>query len=1153
MRIDRLDLIRFGKFADRSLDFPVAERDFHVIVGPNEAGKSTVRAAILDLLYGIPARSAHAFLHALPELQLGGLVRQGGQALEFVRIKANKATLRDQAGGPLPDSALDPFLGSSDRDFFAQMFGLNHERLVKGGDSILSASDDLGQVLFQSAAGIGNLGAVREALEAEAETLWSKRKSTGRAYYVAADDLERAKAALKLATVRTKDWAEAHALVGALDAGHAQARRDHLAIKARRDLLERVRRVKPQIAVLAEIAGRLAAHADMAELPATAARTLVEALRDIAAADAGIEHAAPLASAAQAAIAAIAVDDAIRALGTEVTDLNDTRLACRAHAANIALWQAEVGAQWLIAAGIAEQLGWDGSREEALRARMPSQAVQAELARLIRGHAGVQQQLRTAERAEKLKLAEIGQARTLLAALPAAEVPAGLKAALVQVQKLGDFDAVRTERQAQVGHREAAAEAGLAALGAWRCDEAALRAMTAPPADTLSALMKEELDDGAEARAAAARAQSLAELIAQGELAIAQFREINQPVSRDQVQQARSTRDAGWLSFKADPQAVLAQGSAYEKLVERADALADTRHDKVQLESDLQAKQQHLQRLQLDLDAARSRLQALQDCSAARAARWAGVARDCGLPELPYQSAAGWLDARKHALEAAQALAEARRAQAAHAELCESNRAALAAEMPPTRQGQQQGDAPLAVLLLRADAIVSAMTEAAGQRRTLARQIDDGEAALLALTEAVAGAGAELAGWRQRWTDTLALSDLWPHTEPGQVDGVLASIGMIEDSLAAMRKIRLEHIDKMQAELNGQASAARLLAERAAPELAGADADDIALALSARLKAANEAHLELTRQQAGLVAARARLDESMARRRLAEASLAPLFERSGAADNGALADAIERSDDMRKLRLAFEGAEQAIRDGGDGLAIEQLRAEADSIDMLALMGELDELAGRDLQLGDQLSEMAVKRQAAANALALIGGAADAACAEGQRQEALAQMADAVERYLKVHVGARLLKWSIDQYREIKQGPMLQRAGTIFNGLTLGSFERLTVDFESVPLKLQGRRPDGKVVDIAGMSEGTRDQLYLSLRLAALDMHLGQAHALPFIADDLFINFDDLRCRAGLAALGDLSRQTQVMFLTHNDHILPLVTEVFGNDVNIIRL
>ncbi len=54
MRIRRLDLTRYGRFTNHSIDFgaPEAEKpDFHLIVGANEAGKSTLTAAIVDLLF----------------------------------------------------------------------------------------------------------------------------------------------------------------------------------------------------------------------------------------------------------------------------------------------------------------------------------------------------------------------------------------------------------------------------------------------------------------------------------------------------------------------------------------------------------------------------------------------------------------------------------------------------------------------------------------------------------------------------------------------------------------------------------------------------------------------------------------------------------------------------------------------------------------------------------------------------------------------------------------------------------------------------------------------------------------------------------------------------------------------------------------------
>lgn len=101
--------------------------------------------------------------------------------------------------------------------------------------------------------------------------------------------------------------------------------------------------------------------------------------------------------------------------------------------------------------------------------------------------------------------------------------------------------------------------------------------------------------------------------------------------------------------------------------------------------------------------------------------------------------------------------------------------------------------------------------------------------------------------------------------------------------------------------------------------------------------------------------------------------------------------------------------------------------------------------------------------------------------------------------------------------------------------------------------LEGQRNDGKLVGISGMSDGTRDQLYLALRLAALELHLEQALPLPFIADDLFINYDDARARAGLEVLAGISERTQVIFLSHHDHLVPAVRDVFGERVNIVLL
>lgn len=73
MRLDRLDLTRYGHFTDRRLAFPApapGEADLHVVYGPNEAGKSTLFSAWLDLLFGIPLRTRYDFRHPGPTMRV---------------------------------------------------------------------------------------------------------------------------------------------------------------------------------------------------------------------------------------------------------------------------------------------------------------------------------------------------------------------------------------------------------------------------------------------------------------------------------------------------------------------------------------------------------------------------------------------------------------------------------------------------------------------------------------------------------------------------------------------------------------------------------------------------------------------------------------------------------------------------------------------------------------------------------------------------------------------------------------------------------------------------------------------------------------------------------------------------------------------------
>lgn len=177
-------------------------------------------------------------------------------------------------------------------------------------------------------------------------------------------------------------------------------------------------------------------------------------------------------------------------------------------------------------------------------------------------------------------------------------------------------------------------------------------------------------------------------------------------------------------------------------------------------------------------------------------------------------------------------------------------------------------------------------------------------------------------------------------------------------------------------------------------------------------------------------------------------------------------------------------------------------------------------------------------------LAGMTGASAAADAALKAQEILATLRGGVERYLRVRTAAVLLRKEIERYREANQDPLLVRAGLLFGALTRGSFQSVRTEIGADDeAQLVGLRNDGRLVQVDGMSSGTRDELYLSLRLAALEHLVETTEAMPLIVDDVLINFDDERARAALEVLAEFSKRTQVILFTHHSRIREMAEEL----------
>lgn len=1089
-------------------------------------------------------------------MRLGARLEHGDDALDFIRTKARSKSLLSPAGSVLADSALARFLEGTDRSFFEQMFSLDHDSLKKGSDAILKASDDIGQILFQSAAGIASLGTVRDQLEAEADSLWAPRRANTRAYYIASDELERADAALKAVTVRTKEWMEARKQVTDLEGRRDVLRTRHLGFEAERLRLERIRRVASSVRQLRTCQAELASLTGSVLLPPDAARQLAQTELELAAAGRDRELYAGQAGQVRERLLLIQLAPQLLRHEADIVRLSEQRQKVGNHQRDIERRQLEITVLWQQVEALVRELGWPEASEQGLRSRLPALLARSAVAGAVKRFDALDQSRRAAVDAVADKASEHAALEAKLAALSVATVPPALRAALAAARGLGDLKAALRREEALVSKCQRDLDAAASGLGRWHLDVATLRSLALPT----EADIRERNQRLAETRSLGESLVDKASDIRAGidlqNLEIRQYRDAHHPVSLADLMAARAERDAVWDTIRKADKTPPEAARAYEARLTTADNVADQRHDTAREASELQARLDALERLQQQAADNDARLAVNDATRRTLEADGARLMETVGLAGLPLQDFASWRLAREAVLRADESLTDAGDAwratqQADHAAVTGLRGALQMAGMtfdPAT---------PMDTLVVLAADAVDQATAARARLDELTQQRDLAATALARQRDKADTEQARFDAWSTGWRSALVQVGLAATTPVASAESALSVMAQIDDRLRSIGDIRQDRIETMQSDLRDfQQDVAAIIAS-VAPDwqvhMPGLDAGASVVELMVRLGKALDDRKESDRLQAEL----ALLDEhgaaADARVAHAQATLLPLLQLAQVHDVDALRALVALSDQRRAIESAALAARQAVEEGSDGLSPDALEIEIASVDAAQIPVLMADTTRQLEAVRLEQDTLMAEWIQATTAFEKIAGQDHAARAESERQNALAKMADAAERYIQVYTASRLLKWAIDRYRETRQGPMLSRAGAIFAALTLGSFQKLSVDFDSEPVSLQGLRADGRLVPVTGMSEGTRDQLYLALRLAALELHLTQGHAMPFIADDLFINYDDRRARAGLEALAALSEHTQVIFLSHHDHLVPTVQAVFGRDVNVVTL
>lgn len=1137
MRLRELDLVRYGKFTERRLDFGPAisgRPDLHIVYGPNEAGKSTLFSGFLDLLFGIEHYSSYGFLHAYQTMRVGGTIEAAGRTHQAFRIKRKTNTLVGADDQPLPDNLFSAALGSIDRATYRMMFSLDDDSIEQGGEAILKSEGELGSLLFSASSGLPDSAAILSILRAEADAFYRPQARKHQLSELKAE-LDALKVERNGLDVNAREYASLRKTLLAARERHdaAMARRVELRVerdrlRAQIDALPLFRRLCGLRIDLAKAPALPPAPAEWAaELPALRRRDIEIATR--------LRQLADESRRRQEELEVLPHDKAALILVERLNALQETALDARyvTAARDMPARIDELSRTNIEISACLVRLGERGDQDPA-SLLLPT-ATGARLQELSRRHSALQERAASARQeadgAKRMEREATDELARLQAERSSAIDPSAFVERLRRVRQ--DDCSLRLQATRQVLERlDAELADKLAALKPYSGSADDLLGLTVPAAGTIETWRRDTAAQDQRRLRLADRVASETEQLAGEEARLAALIASGGALDDRASIEIRQQRQHAWERHKVRLDATTAE--IFEDALGRDD-------DATALRLAEAAKVADMRSLALSIAERRARLDELgrQQCSLAEEASALAqavkaTASASGLPDVTQLTQLeAWLVSRLAALDVRTQQRSTRleldRAQADENDARDVLKDSLA-EIGVTERLPQRLDDLMAFAENAVGQAQAAFSAGNAAREAVRRSSD----ALEQRKSILAQAEDALCSWREQWDDLL--STTWLAGRPEQ---------LLPDQIAPMLAV-LQDLDKLvqrKADLDHRVAGMRkdqVAFEAAIANLAGVPDTGDTLAIFAAMKArAAEAEKQEDRR-ATLLTELARLEEEkrsvaaeqdlhIARKRL----VLDFFDCETLDEAGLRLDASREQERLRQ-RIAESEADLAQRLG-----------VARSEDAEALLAALDDEAVRLelarvealLEESDRdVSELHADMRTKEGALANIAGDDAVAALDQRRRTLLLEIEAKALGYLKLRAGLIAAEQALRLFRERHRSGMMRRASETFSRISGGEYSSLSAQADKGQEFLIANAATGGSKLARDLSKGTRFQLYLSLRIAGYHEVAAARETLPFIADDIMETFDDGRAGRAFELMADMARVGQVIYLTHHEHL-----------------
>lgn len=1156
MRIERIDFIAFGPFTDLSLDFTRNNGILNIVLGNNEAGKSAALRGIKAFLYGIDERTPDSFMHDNKNLRIGGQIRHSdGSMLSFTRRKGRINTLLNPDGSSISEDILKRFLGNTSDELFTRLFGINHNELITGGRGIVYGQGDVGESLFAAGMGKIKLHDVIKGIEAEADELFKPRGK--KKINEAIESFNHTKNETLQNVLLSSLWTEYQEKLRGSKEERGELTHKLEDLRKRQNHLERIKNSLPAIARLKEYSSELSQMGEVVLLPSSFSderKKLIFGLqRELVIFDDTSTRLKEL----KDEIEKIIIPDEILKHENIINDLHQrlgSHLTAERDSRSLQVQMEQLNAD---TCEIFKELRNDipFADVESIRLTKGKRAkirdMAAKYASLIANYRDKEESLETIDLdIDKLKIK-----------LEKAKKPvdiSSLKGFLKDNQSNVNLEDKLSQTRAKYQEELKKITIALKRLPLWDGKLEELESIAAPAIETIDKFELRFEDLLSEIKLLTESLSKIRDKINKIEIEITAINHAGYIPSEIDLANSRQWRQKGWelitsewLRGKSDKDKLreFASGKplyiAYEESVHRADDIADRLRreadrvaKKIHLDSEIKKLKEEKDKLSAEKEDSNKQLNSLQ-------AEWKGIWMRVNIDPLTPREMRAWLSSYRQLLQQSDIINTLK----AEIDNLENQIQKLRAEAVINSQSAglliDDKSMSLKSLLKSADSYVentekniNEMQRLQGRLGELFGQKEKEKSRFLSLEK-------EISLLHPEWLALLKDLGLSDNAKVSDVDAYLERNQEIFNKIDRANSLykRIEDMKRDAIQFSKDVSD---LINRVAPELKSKSAEHAVSELYSQLSRAKNDFVRLEQIKKQFKEKEEELNNTDLSIKQKRANLKILCQQAKCTEEDKLEEIEDKSKKANRLKELIVQSRDHLLSYCGTRSLDEFIKEAENEDVDSVASRLKDAIDSIISYEGTLSEIDRTIGEIENEIKKMSGSAKAAEVNERADGILGGIKKDVERYLKLRLASSILNSEIERYRQRNQSPLLKRAGEILSRLTLNSFSTIEIAYtDNDKPVLVCVRPSGEKLGIEGMSEGSCDQLYLSLRLASLEKYINENEPLPLIVDDILVNFDDRRAESALKVLTGLSEKIQVIFFTHHKHLVEIAKDAIS--------